>query len=157
METRYKMDSIDVCNKLRCLYKEALSFQKNLPSNPAFWAQNGSKYPFSGHKSTKTPLKHGKLGINRVVIIVVIYQYTLHEAKAIFHNSIAPNPLFLGSKWVKMSVFRGKVNRNTTKALKHSMGIGGDRIMKYCFCLMQGVLVYYNYYYNSDYTQFAML
>ena len=88
----------------------------SIAPNPPFWAQNGSEYPFSGHKLSKTPLKHGKLGITRVVIIVVIYQYTLHEAKAIFHYSIAPNPLFLGRKWVKMSVFRGKVNRNTTKA-----------------------------------------
>ena len=48
-----------------------------LPNHP-FLAQNRSEYPFSGHKLTKTPLKHGKLGIIRVVImqgVLVYYNY----------------------------------------------------------------------------------
>ena len=60
-----------------------------MPSKPLFGPKLGQNNPFSGHKSTKTPL-----GIIRVVIVVVIYQYTLHEAKATFHNSITPIPYF---------------------------------------------------------------
>ena len=34
---------------LDVLYEKALPFQNVMPANPPFWAQNGSKYPFSGH------------------------------------------------------------------------------------------------------------
>ena len=55
------------------LYEKALPLQNVMPSNPPFRAQNGSKYPFLGEKSTETPLKHSKLGINRIIMIFVVY------------------------------------------------------------------------------------